>query len=70
MNCFNLRDQNPDYSESSFVEQPAIVLCAELGWETAKSFYETYGANGGLGCGTSINLGIEDLGMSTGGQNV
>jgi len=38
-----------NYSEGSLVEQPAIKLFQELGWETANCFYETYGAKGTLG---------------------
>ena len=29
-----------DFSENTLVEQPAIVLLAELGWETANCFRE------------------------------
>ncbi|MCG2779214.1 MAG: DEAD/DEAH box helicase, partial [Desulfobacterales bacterium] len=29
-----------DYSENTLVEQPAIALFEELGWETANCFYE------------------------------
>lgn len=38
-----------DYSEDSLVEQPAIALFAELDWQTANCFYETYGPDGTLG---------------------
>lgn len=41
------------YSENSLIEQPAIALFAELGWETANCFYETFGQNGTLGRETS-----------------
>lgn len=37
------------YSENLLVEQPAIALFAELGWETASVADETLGANGTLG---------------------
>jgi type I restriction enzyme R subunit len=32
-----------EYSEDSLVEQPAIALLAELGWETTKLYQETFG---------------------------
>lgn len=35
-----------DYSEDALVEQPAIALFAELGWETAGCFYEIFGTSG------------------------
>lgn len=44
---------NIDYSEDSLVEQPAIELFQELGWETANCFYEKFGENGTLGRETS-----------------
>ena len=34
-----------DYSEDTLVEQPAIALFAELGYETANCFYETEGTS-------------------------
>jgi type I restriction enzyme R subunit len=37
------------YSEDALVEQPAIALFSELGWETATCFYERFGAGGTLG---------------------
>jgi len=37
---------NADYSEDALVEQPAIALFAELGWETAGCFYEIFGTSG------------------------
>src|SRR6266705_1683213 len=42
-----------DYSEDTLVEQPAIALFVELGYETANCFHETYGALGTLGRDTS-----------------
>ncbi len=39
---------NP-YAEDQLVEQPAIGLFAELGWQTVSAFEETFGANGTLG---------------------
>ena len=37
------------YGENPLVEQPAIALFRELGWETADCFEERYGPNGDLG---------------------
>ena len=37
------------YSEDQLVEQPAIGLFAELGWQTVSALEETFGANGTLG---------------------
>lgn len=47
---------NGDYSEDALIEQPAIALFAELGWETANCFYETFGQNGTLGRETSSEV--------------
>ena len=58
-----------DYSEFTLVEKPAIFPYAELSWQTANCVYEIYGANDGLGRGTSTNLDIEDLDMNTGGHH-
>ena len=38
-----------NYSEDALVEQPAISLFAELGWETANCFEEILGPVGDLG---------------------
>jgi len=38
-----------DYSENILVEQNAIALFAELGWETVDAFHEVFGARGTLG---------------------
>jgi len=38
-----------DYTEDTLVEQPAIALFAELGWQTANCFSETFGTGGMLG---------------------
>jgi type I restriction enzyme R subunit len=38
-----------DYSENALVEQPAIALFRELGWDTANCFYEQFGPGGTLG---------------------
>lgn len=45
-----------DYSEDSLVEQPAISLFRELGWETANCFYEKFGENSTLGRETSSEV--------------
>ena len=37
------------YTEDALVEQPAIGLFADLGWETVNAFHEQYGENGTLG---------------------
>jgi len=37
------------YTEDALVEQPAIRLFEELGWETANCFEETFGPEGNLG---------------------
>ena len=37
-----------NFSEDSLVEQPAIALFAELGWETADCYEETFGPQGTL----------------------
>ena len=37
------------YSESELIEQPAIQLFAELGWETLSASDEVMGASGTLG---------------------
>ena len=35
-----------EYSEDALIEQPAIELLTELGWQTANLFKETFGADG------------------------
>lgn len=37
------------YTEDALVEQPAIALFGELGWQTVNAFQETFGDNGTLG---------------------
>ena len=44
------------YSEDVLVEQPAIALFAELGWETANCLNETFGPNGSLGRETPADV--------------
>lgn len=38
-----------DYSEDSLVEQPAVELFSELGWQSANCFCEKFGEKGTLG---------------------
>ena len=45
-----------DYSEDSLVEQPAIELFSQLGWQNANCFYEKFGENGTLGRETSSEV--------------
>ncbi len=39
------------YSEDQFVEQPAVGLFAELGWQTVSGMEEVLGIGGALGRG-------------------
>ena len=48
-----------DYTENSLVEQPAIALFEELGWETANCFYETFGPKGTLRRETLYDVVLE-----------
>jgi len=41
------------YTEDQLVEQPAIGLFAELGWQTVSAMEEVFGASGTLGRETS-----------------
>ena len=41
------------YSEALLVEQPAIALFAELGWQTLSAMEEVFGSSGTLGRDTS-----------------
>jgi type I restriction enzyme, R subunit len=45
-----------NYSESAFVEEPAIALFRQLGYETVNAFHETFGAGGTLGRETSAEV--------------
>ncbi len=47
------------FTEDSLVEQPAIALFRELGWETANCFYETFGPKGTLGQDTPYDVVLE-----------
>lgn len=49
---------NIQFSEDSLIEQPAIALFAELGWQTADCFQEKFGAEGTLGRETSHEVVI------------
>ena len=37
------------WTEDQLIEQPAIALFAELGWQTVSAMEETFGPNGTLG---------------------
>ena len=45
-----------DFYEDSLIEQPAVALFTELGWETANCYEETFGPGGMLGRETSRQL--------------
>jgi type I restriction enzyme R subunit len=45
-----------NFSESTLVEQPTIGLFAQLGYETAHTFSETFGKNGTLGRETNTEV--------------
>lgn len=45
-----------DYSEDTLVEQPAIALFTELGYEAANCFHETFGPHSTLGRETSADV--------------
>jgi len=47
------------YTEDNLVEQPTIALFAELGWQTANCFYETFGMKGTLGRQTPYDVVLE-----------
>src|SRR5260221_448148 len=44
------------YSEDSLVEQPAIELFQELGWEAANCYHETFGKSGFLSRETAAEV--------------
>mgnify|MGYP003591094563 CR=1 FL=1 len=44
------------YTEDQLVEQPAIGLFAELGWQTVSALEETFGPTGTLGRETQRNV--------------
>jgi len=43
-------------TENSLIEQPAVTLFSELGWQTQNCFEETFGAGGTLGRETSSEV--------------
>lgn len=45
-----------NYSEDSLVEQPAIELFKELGWEAANCYHESFGGNGIFGRETAAEV--------------
>lgn len=45
-----------DYTESTLIEQPAIELFANLGWQTLNCFYEKFGPVGTIGRETSSEV--------------
>lgn len=45
-----------EYSEDALIEQPAIELFEQLGYETINCFHETYGQSGTLGRETSSEV--------------
>ncbi|MGI8732500.1 MAG: type I restriction endonuclease subunit R [Pyrinomonadaceae bacterium] len=47
---------NSRYSEDTLVEQPAIELFKELGWQVANCYQETFGPNGSLGRETAAEV--------------
>ena len=57
------------YTEDQLVEQPAIGLFAELGWQTVSAWEETFGATGTLRRETKgevvLQLGNPDLNEDT-----
>jgi type I restriction enzyme, R subunit len=44
------------YSEDALVEQPAIALFAELGWEMVNGYHETFGPTGTFGRETTAEV--------------
>lgn len=45
-----------NYTEAAFVEEPAMALFRQLGYETINAFHETFGARGTLGRETSAEV--------------
>ena len=48
------------YTEDQLVEQPAIGLFADLGWQTVSAMEETFGAGGTLGRETKGEVVLVD----------
>ncbi len=46
---------------SSYVEQPALDLLSQLGWETFKCWHETFGLDGALERETSGDVGASRM---------
>src|SRR5713101_1008297 len=46
------------YSEDALIEQPAIELFKQLGWEVANCYHETFGVNGTLGRETAGEVAL------------
>jgi len=46
------------YTEDQLVEQPAIALFAELGWQTVSAMDEVFGTSGTLGRETSGEVAL------------
>src|SRR5712691_12326048 len=44
------------YSEDALIEQPAIELFKQLGWDAANCYHETFGATGTLGRETAAEV--------------
>jgi type I restriction enzyme R subunit len=44
-----MTNPDDDFSEDALVEQPAIELLAEMGWEHLNCYHETFGPDGTLG---------------------
>ncbi|NLD14294.1 MAG: hypothetical protein GX665_04250 [Gammaproteobacteria bacterium] len=44
------------YTEDALIEQPAINLFAELGWQTLDCYAESFGENGLLGRETRADV--------------
>jgi type I restriction enzyme R subunit len=38
-----------DFTEDTLIEQPAVALCGQIGWQCANCFDETFGEGGRLG---------------------
>ena len=47
---------NNNYTEDALIEQPALALLGQLGWQTADCFDESFGPAGNLGRETSSEV--------------
>jgi type I restriction enzyme, R subunit len=52
----NYSELMSNYSESILIEEPAIALFSDLGWQTMNCFYEKYGPGGTIGRETSSDV--------------